>query len=92
VTLKIERTHTDEVFAMDVKRFRLPCLIIAECPGCLEEKTVDLTFDYLSYPLIGSPFDYSFCCEFCDHEWSVVLQLNVSLVEVESDGREAEEV
>lgn len=66
---------------LDVKRFQIPFIIEGECPSCENSFSLDL----LSYPKLQKPFEMYACCEFCDHEWSFMIELSVSLglVEVE---------
>ncbi len=65
---------------VDEKRFYLRGVKLADqCPKCSETRKVDFGEEYLSYPVVGKPFDYFMCCERCGHEWSVKLVLEITL-------------
>lgn len=66
---------------IDVKRFYLPGVVLtAQCPACGASCEKDYGgCDYLSFPVMGSPFDLGLYCRSCDHEWSVPAKLTVRL-------------
>ena len=45
---------------LDIKRLNLPFVITSTCPRCGGEVKVDLrAHSYLSYPLVGEPFEHT---------------------------------
>jgi len=64
----------------DCKRCYLPGVTIRQtCPKCQHPVIDDLTSHGLSYPVMNAAFSYNMYCRECDHEWKVVLKLNISL-------------
>lgn len=67
------------------KRTYLPFVATSTCPQCGEVCEVDLTSDYLSYPVIGAATDLTFVHEveegpeYVCHEWTVPVILDVTL-------------
>jgi len=61
-----------------VKRCNLPGLVLKTiCPNCQEEVVHDLARDhYVSYPIIGQPFNYDWYCGKCEYEWSELVQVS----------------
>lgn len=67
-------------FELEVKRFYMPGFTLeGKCPECGEEYVHDFGTDYLSYPKVGEAFDHDCYCVECDHEWTIVLKLNIGL-------------
>jgi hypothetical protein len=67
----------------DEKRFYLPGIVVdSTCPRCSTALEHDLGEHYLSYPVMGEPFDLHLCCrdEKCWHNWSVRVRLDVALI------------
>lgn len=87
----IERTPLkkgDSGWELEVKRFCVPGTVLkTTCPKCGGAYKVDFDEDYLSYPTVGKPFKERFYCYaptddvggVCEHEWEVLLQLDVVL-------------
>lgn len=91
-------TQANTPYSQDVKRFRInDCTLTATCPKC--EKRVSITLDrdpnYLSYPSINVPFEFTFYHEYEftnpetgeedseSHEWSEMIQVRVVVEVVE---------
>lgn len=65
---------------VEEKRFYMPGIaLFDECPKCQAHTTRDFGDEYLSYPLVGDPFEHTMYCPKCEHEWEVRLILRVSL-------------
>ena len=64
----------------DVKRYYLPgeCKVSVTCPHCGEgfDREID---DYLSYPEVNAPEEYSFTCPKCEEEIAFKIQIDVSV-------------
>ena len=68
------------VGSIDAKRFYMPGVTLeATCPECNKACTVDFESDHLSYPDAGKPFSHGLYCSECEHEWSVNLELKITL-------------
>lgn len=65
------------------KRTHLPIKVHDDCPQCGQKNTIDLTDQYLSYPIPGKPYDLGFYCDNCEHEWQIKVRLKVALELVE---------
>lgn len=80
------KIHSYAHGALDVKRLYLNGVKISgDCPRC--KKPIEIDFgkmDYLSFPRINESFIYCIYCPDCGAEWSINLQLTVSLSIVES--------
>lgn len=80
VEMKDKRSIT-----VDEKHFYVPAIIRDTCPECGTAFERDLGKHCLSFPPCGVPFNEQLCCgakidgKFCDHEWEVTLQLNISV-------------
>lgn len=72
----------DKPVKIEEKRLHLPFRVVDHCPYCLEKVTVDLSTDYLSYPVIGQPADVYFThvCDGKDREWTAEVILEVNLL------------
>ena len=66
---------------MSIKRFFLPFAIVGPCPKCGAEASRDFERepDYLSYPVLDTPFLIWIDCAACKHEWQVTATLTVRL-------------
>ena len=73
------------------KRFYIPGVTLKSvCPECGKEVVDDLGEQYLSYPKVNEPFDYTFYHEqqpeeegkYWCHEWTekIVLRISVEVV------------
>lgn len=67
------------------KRQRIPFEIRAKCPTCGGTATLNLSDNYLSYPLVGEPTEVSlYCydedgCETCCTEIDVVIGFTLAV-------------
>jgi hypothetical protein len=68
-----------EPYQLQAKRLTLPFVVRSACPECGKKHKQDLSVDGLSYAALDKPFDFGFCCDKCDHEWKVPLQLQITL-------------
>lgn len=77
--MKIINSDTTEIQMK--KRCHIPVTLKDRCPNCKNEITVNLSKGaYLSYPSPNEPFNYSFSCSECGHEWeSEIIVLKVTL-------------
>ena len=66
-------------FELRVKRFRFPCLIRDDCPGCGVEKELDLSAVYLSYPVLNDRQSIDLYCGECQQEWELVVVLRLTV-------------
>lgn len=67
---------------MDEKRFYVPgAKLVGTCPGCGKPYVNDFGKDpgYLSNPKANTPIDLHCYCFACEHEWTVKVQLDVSI-------------
>jgi len=72
-------------FEFDIKRFHVPYVLKTKCPKCGKKIERDYSdMYYLMFPRIGQVQE-NFWCDECDHEWSILLNLNVSLELVEDE-------
>lgn len=64
------------------KRTYVPFRVESKCPNCGRIVKIDLTDDYLSYPVTGevSTLGFGHCDDECQHEWEVDVILDVTLV------------
>ena len=63
---------------IDVKRFYLPGVEVEDdCPKCGSIWTFNV--DYVSYPTAGDNIDLHAYCQNCENEWSVRVQLQVTI-------------
>lgn len=77
----VAKTESFEI--EDGKRFSVPgTALVGSCPKCKADFKHDFAETYLSYPVANKPFDHTCYCHGCDHEWTLKLQLNVSLIMV----------
>jgi len=67
------------------KRTYLPITVTSDCPHCGETLTMDLSSQYLSYPVTNRPFDLRFYHETdeAEHSWTHRVVLRVRLEPVE---------
>lgn len=68
---------------LDVKRLYLPGTVLEDqCPSCGVLCRHDLGQQYLSYPLINEPAEFTFWCSACEREWprQIVLTMRVELL------------
>lgn len=67
---------------MDLKRFYMGGVTLQDkCPKCgVLHEDVD---PMINYPVMNQPFQMHMYCDECEHEWSVTVQLTVSLALVE---------
>ena len=64
----------------EVKRFYLPGVTIeTTCPACGAVRQAFERHDYLSYPIANEPFEYWCSCGECDHEWTEMVILKITL-------------
>ncbi len=91
-TPRIERVDAHK---LDVKRFYMPYDIHITCPGCGREKVRDSS-QYLTNPTPGEVVSVDFYCGYepedldvddprwdelaCDHEWSIDMVMDITLV------------
>ncbi len=66
------------------KRTYLPFEITSRCPFCKREEVMDLSDQYLSYPVIGKNEIYFFHSDadedgVCDNEWTETVELGITL-------------
>lgn len=61
------------------KRCYVPVVLRGTCPACGGEFSRDFDDQYLSEPPCGVPFKEGMWCPRCDHEWTEMLQLDVTL-------------
>jgi len=69
------------------KRFYVPGVTIKSiCPECGEEVVYDLGDHYLSYPILNTPYKFSFCHDapteddqYNDHEWTEEIIVRVTI-------------
>ena len=64
---------------VDVKRLYLPFEVRDACPECGEITTHDMMDKYMSYPVLGKPYNIGGYCYKCLHEWERQVVLDVSL-------------
>lgn len=69
----------NDKFEIEVKRFYLPLKMTVNCPHCNEEKNIDLSDDYLSYPTLNEAETIYQCCDHCDKEFEFDLTLRMSV-------------
>ena len=76
--MKITESNPQHGFEIPVKRLYLPYILEDKCPECGFVVTLDLSEEYLSYPLTGkNPIDWG--CEKCDHEWTAFFDLAIEI-------------
>ena len=62
------------------KRFCVPGVSLeSNCPKCGALAETDLANDYLSYPVVGEPYEHTFWCEYDEEEWSVRVVVRVTV-------------
>ena len=62
------------------KRFYVPGVSLeSNCPKCGALAETDLALDYLNYPVVGEPYEHTFCCEYDDMEWSCRVVVRVTV-------------
>ncbi len=67
-------------FEIEVKRFYMDGFkIISNCPKCNSKNILDLSVDYLSYPIVNEMFEEYVYCENCDHKYATKLILKLDL-------------
>lgn len=64
------------------KRQHVPVIIWADCPVCGECQHLDLTDQYLSYPVANSEVEVHLVCEDCC-EFSIFATLNLTVSNLE---------
>jgi len=69
----------NDKFEIDVKRFYVPLKMVVNCPHCNEEKKIDLSDDYLSYPTINEAEAIYQCCDHCDKEFEFDATIRMSV-------------
>lgn len=70
--------RTEDQFALDVKRFRMPYRIEGQCPKCSASYVRDFSGDaHLSYPVTNMDTDLCGYCSSCGHEWSTIVQMDI---------------
>ena len=69
---------------ISIKRMYLPGVTLKDtCPQCGYGVVHDMTSEYVTcYPVIGKPFNYTWCCGECENEWEVEVQLDIKLTVV----------
>ena len=73
---------TENIPELD-KRTRIPFVLTDDCPECGETATRDLSEgDYLAFPVPNTPFEFTFGCIECDHNWGHKVILKVTLEKV----------
>ena len=66
--------------SLNIKRCYLPGIIVEDdCPKCGIKWTFNGTNDYVSNPVIGDNIDLHAYCKDCNNEWSVQIQLQVTI-------------
>jgi len=82
--IKIKRIENKGFGEIEVKRFNLPYTFSSSCPSCGIESVIDLSDEYISYPLIGLN-EIEFCCESVGCKmWVETFRLAVT---VDQDGQ-----
>lgn len=67
-------------YELEVKRFYVPGFVLKDnCPVCGQERCIDFSQHYLSYPEANKPFNYTMYCDDCNKEWVVRLILKIGL-------------
>lgn len=75
----MKASRTKGKFEVGEKRFYLPYLLTGECPSCEHSYERDLSFDYLSFPVLGDVNTVDMYCYECEHEWVEFLFLDVKV-------------
>lgn len=76
---KVEIVGTCKGVELD-KRTYLPGVVIkSTCPNCGEPWEGDMGDHYLSYPKVDEPAKVYACCQKCEHEWSVMVIVRMTL-------------
>lgn len=73
---------------LEIKRCYIPGLKVeTNCPSCGTVLVRDYAHDrYFSYPVINAPSDLWFNCPECDCEWSIRVELRLTLEEAVAGG------
>jgi hypothetical protein len=67
-------------FEIDEKRFSIRgATLKCNCPNCQKPFVRDFGTQYISYPKVNTPIDVGLYCPECEHEWTVKMQINVTL-------------
>lgn len=90
--IKLKRYEGNQSFEGD-KRTYMPYILEWKCSKCGHQNQQDFGDDYISYPPLGTPFDYEYLyCGECEHEEKPIkLQISMELILVSSKQREDEQ-
>jgi hypothetical protein len=84
--------RTEGQFALDVKRFRMPYRVEGQCPKCGANYVRDFSGDaYLSYPVTNTDTELCGYCSTCDHQWPVIVLVDVVVRLIEVKDRPKDE-
>ena len=69
----------------DIKRCYVDLQIEAVCKNCGEKMVLDLTEQYLSYPIANKKTRFDFYCDNCDNEFSMNGKIGEAKLTIEID-------
>jgi hypothetical protein len=63
-----------------VKHFNVPGFAIhGACPACGAPYLTDFSTRHIEYPVVNEPFDFTCYCQHCEHEWAIIIRINLAI-------------
>lgn len=72
--------HESSRFGLDMKKVYLPFKITQDCPKCGVPCVRDLSSTFSVSALLGVPTDMHGHCIKCDHEWKMLVKVEINLI------------
>ena len=75
--MKTQGTPSGEI---DVKRFHFEGVsLVGKCPNCKTKIDEELDGDFIAYPSFDELYEYPYCCDECELEFSVLLEFSMKV-------------